>query len=391
PPLFGVYSPGYDAANTFFEYVWLSAPAELLALWPESAWAFDDPICSWLYLMVGVDMLHPESCYKDPNIPTASDMAWEPTFLVSGQQPYAAWQLIAADSGPNGDADKVGIRIRYWIGLMHHFSMFLPLENRDRYSIEDLPPALFDGDRVPARGTLVKWWMYYLHSIRVAIRWTDAEQGVADSGIYYHCDPARNVDAGPGQTYDGVTYETDTSGSPSALCFSSHAAFETGEEEMTSLLGHGVWGEVCMLVEPGELRDLEALTQEGFARLFGERVKIQFEVRFWGRDGRSLVGNPHIVERNFCLAARDLEERSSLHRRIDQVRQSPHGRWLFRNFDQERMKASADAAVAAAKPCPCTQEVELPFGPPAGSGGSRFSNVTMVRPGGPIQTPCRCS
>ena len=393
PPLFGVYSPGYDAANTFFEYVWLSAPAELVALWPESAWAFDDPICSWLYLMVGVDTRYPEACYNDPNIPTAVDMAWEPTFLVSGQQPYAAWQLIAADSGPNGDAEKVGIRLRYWVGLMHHFSMFLPLENRDRYSIEDLPPVLFDGDRVPFRGALVKWWMYYLHSIRVAIRWTDAEQGVTDSSIYYHCDPKRNVDAGSGKTYDGVTYEADTNGAPSALCFSSHAAFEEGDEEMTSLLGHVVWGEVRMLVDPGELRDLEALAQEGFARLFGERVKIQFEVNFWGRDGLSFEPGyrPHIVERNFCLAARALEERSSLHRRIDQVRQSPHGRWLFRNFDQERMKASADAAVATAKPCPCTLEVVSPFGPPAGSGASRFSSVTVARPGGPIKTPCRCS
>jgi hypothetical protein len=235
--------------------------------------------------------------------------------------------------------------------------------------------------------------MYYLHSIRVAIRWTDAELGETDSGIYYHCNPALNVDAGRGQTYDGVTYEADANGSPSALCFSSHAAFEAGDHEMTSLLGHGVWGEVCMLVDPAELGDLEGLAQEGFARLFGERVKIQFEVRFWGRDGKSIqpVNFPHNVERNFCLAARHLEERGLLHRRIDQVRQSPHGRWLFRNFDQERMMASAAAAVAAAKPCPCTLEVVSPFGPPAGSGASRFSSVTMARPSGPIKPPCRCS
>lgn len=362
-----VRTPRGDPAARIVEDVSILAPADLRATWPSSDWRFDDPAFEWVYLRVGWDPLNPIAC---PPMVDPADRYWLRSYAVSALKPYVAYDVSRIDPGPNGDSEKVGIRVRYWAGLLHHFSFFLPSDNRNKTElhIQDLPPEVWDntaGD-ITGRGTLVKWWMSFIKSLSVAVRWDDARSDAefgSTTGVTYECDPRENVEA----ALYGDTYE-EPDGSPTALCFSSHQAFDVGSDEMTSFLGHAVWGEVCFLVKPRDIESgaaFNALIGEGFDALFGGHVKLGFQVEFYGLDGDGWVGKaPHYVRREFCLGSADLRTVDAIADEVDSFRSTSHGRWVFRGSDAARLRESA-AAARDLQDCPCgngvgggTREVE---------------------------------
>lgn len=337
-----------DPAARIFVDAAISAPADLLATWPSSGWRFDDPAFDWVYLRVGYDPTNRDQC--NPMVDPQTRY-WLRTFVVSALRPYVAYSIARIDAGPNGDSEKVGIRIRYWAGIMNHTSFFLPTDNRNQeeLTVRDLPPEVWDEStgEITGLGTLATWWMKFIRRVTIGIRWEDdgsSHEFTSSTSVTYSCDPRENVNA----ALHGNSYEAGSDGSPSALCFSSHRAFDAGSDEMTSYLGHTAWGEVCLLVKPSSLDsgdDVTALVAEGFLALFGNHVKVGFQVDFYGQDGSTRFDNePHFLRREFCLRSDDLVEVNRLADEVDSFRSTASGRWMFRSFDAERLRESAAAA-----------------------------------------------
>lgn len=121
---------------------------------------------------------------------------------------------------------------------------------------------------------------------------------------------------------------------------------------MTSFLGNAMSGEACLCYETGlipsdETGGLGDALIRGFEMLFGEMVSVGMNVAWYppdATDGR----RPSTVSRSFCLTAADLQPASGL--RADLVALRAQGdvyRYMFREYDSDRMVDVVDAAKAA--------------------------------------------
>lgn len=368
---------GSDPANEILEWVWFKAPDELTDLWPAAEWPFDHASAYWTYLKVGYSADEPLAC---PPRGVVNDKD-HPTFLISALMPYVAYEISQVQSIPTDDPNVpflAGLRIRYWVGLMHHFSLFTPPAKSDQatFDLEDLPSELFEPtgtpNFVPARGTLADWWMSYVQGISVAIGW-DTGGGLKSTGMIRFCEPTRNAIFRTNPAWS--RYEANN-GDPEPPCFSSPWAFEAieaGGDEMTSFLGHAVWGEACVIPKPGWSQ--KKMVREGFERLFGERVEIEFGVDFFGPAGDTAADlGAHQVRRRFPLKASDLVDVGVVTRLIETLRSDAYGSWVFRSYDAGQLDASRAAGmVELYESCLCEE---------AKTGGSRCDEPGGTTGGG---------
>ncbi len=353
-------------------YTWFSAPAALTTFWSSPNWAFDHPSCSWLYMAVGYDAANPLPSFLDCRPPVGFDRDFYPySFAVSALMPYAAYEVVSVDEPVHEvDANRDGIpentvacvrilRVRYWVGLMNHFSVFLTPDNTRnenppdrRFTTADLPASAWDNTpgAVYDRGELATLYTQVMRSSRVTLSW---EQGgrVRSSSRRYSCRPDEDL------TAYGLSYR-DGQGGPSPLCFSDPEVWEqdNGNDadgdtdragDMVSYLGNVVWGDACLVV-PRSGYDYDATIKNGFEAVFGRHVKLTFTAAYYGPLGEGAGGanpdggdHPIQIKRYFCLRARDLQRTWQVYDTVSKLRGTPEGAWLFRSFDAARLGDAA--------------------------------------------------
>lgn len=353
-------SPFFDAdtLNLRNEYSWTRAPDELKELWPQFAPFFDDPDFDWVYLAVGGG--NEEFLASCTPVVYPSVVLQSPTFVVSALRPYAAYEVRQV--GVVG-TEGFGFRIRYWVGVMHHFSMFVPNPAAPEGPFTDADiAAVFPNawnattQTVPSRGWLVANWAAYITRVGAGVRWSDPVAGDAHTGTYFACNPGLC----PASIQYGFSY-VDNDGAPTGLCFSDRLAWDAAPSDasgdMTSLLGASLWGEVCVVTGAGY--DLQDILERGFEALFGEEARVGLEIRWFDRGGQGRGGSdarPHALGRYYCLRAEDLEDAEALAAQVLAKRSSGPTRWLYRDFDPTRLQAAVAGFEADADPCPCVSD-----------------------------------
>jgi len=102
--------------------------------------------------------------------------------------------------------------------------------------------------------------------------------------------------------------------------------------------------------------------------VFGQTIRLEHQIEFVGPDKGGLTylegrnasrfwGDlPHRVTRWFCLHPRDLQRVDTLAAQVDELRSTPYGTWMFRDFDTDRLVACRDAALAKENSCECDNQ-----------------------------------
>ncbi len=371
-----------DPAQAYGEaFAWFSAPPQLVQHWP-GPWPFDHPSMSWLYLAVG---------WHEDNRRMANDQEEQctfpagygsatrpPSFAVSALQPYALYEVVdswdkvndifTTDSDlPDGTVTCARfLKLRYWVGLTHHFSVFLPPDGAVagflpglRFSTADLPPQFWDesAGNVDGRGALAAAYASTLRLHRVSLSWEEGGTVRSVSRTY----PCAANAYGDFDSAAATRY-TEANGSATRLAFFDPRVIDDDESggpragAMTAFMGGVISGEVCVMV-PVWGYDLDDVVEQGFHALFGSHVRITFEAEFFGPGGLDMVGrtggNPRNIKRYFCVGPRAL--RRPLHYWIDNdtLRKGPYSNYLFRSFDADRVMEAASVAQSAAEHCEC--------------------------------------
>ncbi len=372
------------------------APLRLRTGW-SSTFPFDTPGFEWIYLQTGGSNQnrtadgYPD--YWDSGMCDAPAYSTDPamasfgavsSFAVMGLRPYAVYEIVRADP-VTGLEDGVvtlcahNIQVRVWCGISHHFSFFLSPDSyyspRGVYGTADLPPAVWyeapvpSLSKVPSRGTLVQWFLRLVHSVTFTIRWQPPGATAKASEVRYTCNPLASTRGSSANSY------ADAAGDPTSLCFSNPGTMDSAVanladgELMSAFLGHVVSGEVC-LFQDGGVVDEQAAARDAFAALFGERVELQCTPEWFGvgGDGQALplepaatgtrLGPPHVATVDVCLRAADVVPVFTEIANINALRQTPEGRWVFRNTDVNSLEAAAveltniRARVGAGCACP---------------------------------------
>lgn len=319
-------------------FVSFTAPSMLIQDWPQFLGYFDDPEFEWIYLRASYDPDY-SRCVPPATVNSSLYQRWNHAHLVSALRPYCAYATNTSE-----EDSYTHVRVRIWVGLMHHFSYFLPTSFTDLgpYQIANIPVVWSNSPSpglVSQRGTFADFWLKQLESLYCGV-W--AERGFG-RGELYDCDPSRVSNASTSSRYANST------GAPTRFCFSNQAAFTDSSTEMTSFLGESLWGEVCFNVLTHDL-DLRALAEEAFETLFGRHVKLGYRATFWYAGNNP--NSPYVVERYLCRAAADLEPVEALVARGEAKRNTSQGRWLYREWDLNRLTASAQE-FAGRDPCAC--------------------------------------
>lgn len=354
-----------DLMHLIDEFAWTKAPEELVQKWP-GQWAFDDSSCDWLYMSVGQrandNCNWPSFLQRDFIDPS------DTTFLVSALMPYAVFDFRNIRSVEIDGCTQTVVRIRYWIGVTHHFSFFVPLSLADgswsrkpTYMTDDLPSECWSSglDAVSDIGIRTDTWMKMGAGCKAGV-FKDPKYGSNFFAREYFVNSNDFSDenyfenfttnnCGAYYFYDGVSNGNATT-APSACCFSNHTAYESDLTEyvpwraMTSLLGINATGEVCFTLSPWEIEQylfqIDELVREGFRALFGKNPEVKFENKFWaGPDGSDFYGNhaPHTIVRSFAINERTLIPVSTFCQKINNLRETDEGKWLFRSFDSDRL------------------------------------------------------
>ncbi len=360
---------------------WLRAPSHLRESWPE--FKFDAPGVRWVYFQAptksGADV-ELRDCDRPRALTHAQPAYNEPSYLVMGLRPYVAYALLRSDGGhleTGTDCCDAMYRIRFWVGVTNHFSLFLdPTAAAEEAGLDtvDWPPPLWTTNDLPAqlwapgtrnpvyaRGRLVEWWMAYVSQFTASLTWHDDLLGQTwGQSRTFYCDPQDGPD---GLTYGGVY--ANAGGEPQPLCFSAPAvANDASATQATAMLGMIGWGDVCVAVGANETLS-DAKIHEGFKKLFGQHVKARFKVDYWSGFDREGNGEaidaaaPHSLSLDFCLHARDAVPLWQLRIELDEHRRDDAGKWLFREWDVAAMEAHyASALPDGANPanrCDCPE------------------------------------
>jgi hypothetical protein len=310
-----------DIVNNNLSFSWSRVPEELRALWPEFDGLWDDAGSSWLYFKY----IDPERapvgsvCERLDGLEARAGAT--PVYVASGMMPYAVYDFREIETVVTCTGPKVKMRIRYWVGFIHHFSFFVTREEGQSFTIADLPREVSDLSTTDTDflGTRVAWWVGYTGGLRATLLWGYPQLGAAQR--IYKCNEIERMTSQFPGGYQKSTSDSRASG----LCFSNRNA---GPGDMTSLLAESATGEVCFVVEPDEAWDHEGLLKEGFDRLFGGVVTSQLRLEY-------LVNSrtPYTVERTVSIGVRSLTSVSDLYRRVNNLRQTDAGKWLHRSHD----------------------------------------------------------
>lgn len=343
--------------NIFSMYsncAWGAAPEQLKALWPEFVDYFDDKSCVWMYMAVshhtdveaGFCIPHNNLSEQDPVLKTEQN----PAFLVSGIMPYLLYDIKELSLQKTCTGDKVSIIIRYFAGMINHFSFFASYEDKESYLISDLPADVFDANSqtVSLIGNRVDYWLRLSQGLIVSI-----ELPFTNKTQYYPCNP-QNIRQDPDLVWNlGLKYAfsdvdilnnptlDSIAGDPTPFCFSDQVVTD---EEMRSLLGVSAVAEMCFVVEPEELRDLEGLIMAGCVKLFGNKIILNQQVSYFPSPifEQNFVTSAEKLSARIVVDARSLKPFSDIYRKISALRQTPQGKWLFRTADIDRIVSIAN-------------------------------------------------
>lgn len=341
-------------------YTYTEPPEALRALWPEVAWPWHDPSCTWVYISVGrtdgaiVNGNIAGSCAPPnevaPLISSESNDVDGDTFVVSGMMPYAVCEVLSRAEHDDTSSPRTAYRIRYWVGFIHHFSFFIPMHGSDPNSITDIPATVWSANsgRVDMPGPRVEWYLGLISGLTTKVAWSEDDSNVLQfRSSSWKCSTMHSGSYPPDPR---ITYATDQAGnetqsngtsSTSPDCFSNPNAYNNGW--MSSLLGQVVMGEICVSIPRDSYMTVEDAKEEGFETLFGSKVRMAMEIRYIGPDGAAYGtdefqrAKPFWVTLRGCVTAADLETADSLSSRVTALRTSQHGRWLYRSFDAERL------------------------------------------------------
>ena len=353
---------------------WLRAPPELAENW--EGFPFDAPGIHWFYTQVAAGN---DGYFCNPPVTMTHDApAYNaPSFLVMGLRPFVTYALIRAD-GDASECCDYSVRVRFWVGVTNHFSLFLdptlaaeaeglPTSQwpTPPYTTDDLPRELWNpawSNPVYERGTLVEWWLACAHQLQVSLSWMEDDDSGATGEFgqsrTFYCDPA----SGPDANLYGYAY-ADEDGEPLPLCFSAPKIANDEDSALPiAFLGNVAWGDVCLVLPDGE-GTTEARIHEAFKALFGNHVKARVKLDYWsgfdreGKDDPVDAQDPHELELDFCLRARDAIPLWQLRLELDELRSTPGGTWMFREWDVQRMEGHyAENATDGPDPspaCPC--------------------------------------
>lgn len=345
---------GTDPANAVHPSVWVTTPPDLANYWSTS-FPFDNALCQWVYVNVGRQ--------QDPECkPWCQGGEWlgfvgEGAYLVSGLIPYAAYKIVAESSS----SYVRQYRVRVWVGLMHHFSFFVPpsdyTDHSSRWGVDVIETYANDegspwdpvNERVSARGWFAGMFLSLTDGLRTEVTYQSHLGETRWVPVVYGCDAEGNVNRY--YPYE-VAYAAGTSGEPTGLCFSDPWAFEETEDETCAYLGASIWGEVCVTSSPDEPRPFSrAIAQQAFALLFpaGE-VTVAWKLAFMAKDFSGNAQDSEVT-RWFTLNARDVVQVDSLIEKVNTLRSTPEGRYVVRNWDVNRLEDAAAAASVGESCC----------------------------------------
>lgn len=354
-------SSPFHAFGEGVDFAYASAPRRLKELWPEPEWSWDDPSCTWLYLQVGKV---PDAAVGGVAQPRVGQCAWDDdvsaylhddleTFLAMGMMPYAAYHIRSVTTIEDEHRQKrTAYRIRYWVGFINHFS-FYPGVADANYLDTNMPEPVWDpaNTDVEPIGVRVEWFMGFLAGLTTSLVWEEDGQKVLRQRTW-PCSATQEAE------YEAYTVTSERERWPvkddtSEYCFSNPDAYIVGN--MTSLLGACIMGEVCVATSEGDPRSRSELVEEGFEELFGESVHARLlayyfdppgEAVSYDSDGRAI---PARAALRACIKASDLVPVRMFVRRVQGLRDTDHGRWMFRAFDANLL--GDVSASLSDKPC----------------------------------------
>jgi len=354
----GLFFSVNDWLSELTPYASLVAPDDLTSRW-SSKFPFDAPGYTWLYVNVGQGDRDAGGCELPSGVKLVNDRPSEneASYLVTALQSYACYSVLRTDGG---DGCPSAVRVRYWVGLINHFSLFLDPRTQDStatvpYGTGDLPSEIWDNAsaNVANRGTLAAWWTAISGGLSIGVGWEDPAAGSTTALAQFPCDPAKR----PSAFRWGSAYQ-EADGTPAPMAFANPEVVDTGSSDFTSFLGQGVWGDACIHLEPGEILTRRKLLG-GFRALFGGHVKFSYYLKYWATvDGLGAYGSsggpPNELRLDICVRANDLAKLEDVVAAVESARSTPEGNWVFRVTDANSLSAASKAGTKgkdAAKKC----------------------------------------
>lgn len=349
------FAAGGDPANDINSFVSLRCPADLRAAW-NTRFTFDDPNFFWVYARVG------DTSANLCSLPTPLNEAGGSSYVVSALRPYAAYMVLGeTDHSSEG---FYRLRIRYWVGVMHHFSFFVPpadyanyFDTRSgirmrRYGTSALSAAYWDepAGKVNPRGTFVQYWTSLVREARFQARWSTDFGFEYYADARYSCDPTEHVLGGSyGNSYSA------RGGTASPLCYDDPAALATAGE-MAAFLGICRTSEVCVCVSTkARLLNLgyeKKAVEEGFEMLYGDAACLGYNLAWYTPEATAgSTRDPSFIRRSFRVDAGALEDVRTLIAKQDALRTNKETRYLYREWDPRRLEKAYVYARLYGKEC----------------------------------------
>lgn len=335
-----------------------SPPLEFVSVWGPD-WDFGTPTgfeqrVDWWFVPVGYT---PSDC---PHFGLA-DFSGLPGWVVSGVRPFAAYSIVDTayldfESATYETGDRLCIRIKYWVGGIHHFSFYVPIYGSGAvYDYQTFQFEMGDTNYYEKWGEKVWGWTSLTNGTSFALYWQKegggpysktAEYGPCWGESFTIMVPLVDLcDDFPGYSSDCVDeyeralttlgYTTNDGLTQPGAWADPSAWYEDGAQlvgepkHATSLLGNMVRGEVVFFVPP-RFADYPELARKGFEMLFGPKVVLKQRLGFVAHSD----SGTHTAERAWCITAEDLQSWDSLEDEIIAQR-APGGNslWIYQNRD----------------------------------------------------------
>lgn len=338
-------------ATTHHADVYFTVPTDLADNWDAEFFQSATGVW-WTWAHVGTDGSACQSELLSGNY----RLATEGGYVASGVQPYVVYSVLSSEE----NVVYRSYRVRVWIGLSHHFSIFLPPPDRSSVSAPYDTTILFDYDAyggtmwalsdstdslsgdVEYRGRLADMFTGLIDRVtfQVAVPYGS---GWSSRLYAYSCDPTQNY-GDPSSPYLQNSYQKGTwNGYPAPNAFSNpEAKEETSDEsaEMTAFLGATAWGDVCIMSKPDQPVPTElALARKAFSMLFGDSARVAYQLN--GRGATATTEPDFVVNRWFRLTSSMLQSVRSFKSNMSALRSTNYGRYVFRDWDSARMQKDA--------------------------------------------------